>query len=205
MGEFPDRRKLINKTLSILIFTLFISVSSISSFQQSTLRSLGLLSQQSQSASEEELVIAPLTSGNWSLDQALETHLDICCILLQVQRWRKSYWECFLLLFMLNTNEWTWCFLRWWEPLSSVHLRGTCWRKCLFKLTSWTESVVCCWRRTTSLSAMVSGTYDMLSRTNVIMIIRVELFSSGLYTTCLCACSCSVLAETFILLLFSSP
>uniref|UniRef100_A0A3Q1HKY6 FAM65 N-terminal domain-containing protein n=1 Tax=Anabas testudineus TaxID=64144 RepID=A0A3Q1HKY6_ANATE len=57
--------------------------SGISSFQQSTLRSLGLLSQQSQSASEEELVIAPLTSGNWSLDQALETHLDICCILLQ--------------------------------------------------------------------------------------------------------------------------
>uniref|UniRef100_A0AAQ6IRV7 FAM65 N-terminal domain-containing protein n=1 Tax=Anabas testudineus TaxID=64144 RepID=A0AAQ6IRV7_ANATE len=60
--------------------------SGISSFQQSTLRSLGLLSQQSQSASEEELVIAPLTSGNWSLDQALETHLDICCILLQMMR-----------------------------------------------------------------------------------------------------------------------
>ncbi|XP_040888946.1 RIPOR family member 3 isoform X2 [Toxotes jaculatrix] len=53
------------------------------SFQQSTLRSLGLLSQDSQSASEEELVIAPLTSGNWGLDQALETHLDICIILLQ--------------------------------------------------------------------------------------------------------------------------
>uniref|UniRef100_A0A3Q3KHD9 FAM65 N-terminal domain-containing protein n=1 Tax=Monopterus albus TaxID=43700 RepID=A0A3Q3KHD9_MONAL len=59
--------------------------SGISSFQQSTLRSLGLLSQHSQSASEEELVITPLTSGNWGLDQALETHLDICCILLQVQ------------------------------------------------------------------------------------------------------------------------
>uniref|UniRef100_A0A1A8EJU6 Family with sequence similarity 65, member C n=1 Tax=Nothobranchius korthausae TaxID=1143690 RepID=A0A1A8EJU6_9TELE len=57
--------------------------SGISSFQQSTLRSLGLLSKDSQSASEEELVIAPLTSGNWGLDQALETHLDICCILLQ--------------------------------------------------------------------------------------------------------------------------
>ncbi|XP_078139727.1 RIPOR family member 3 [Centroberyx gerrardi] len=57
--------------------------SGISSFQQSTLRSLGLLSQDSQSASEEELVIAPLTSGNWGLDQALETHLDICSILLQ--------------------------------------------------------------------------------------------------------------------------
>ncbi|XP_029991174.1 RIPOR family member 3 [Sphaeramia orbicularis] len=58
--------------------------SGISSFQQSTLRSLGLVSQESQSASEEELTISPLTSGNWGLDQALETHLDICCILLQV-------------------------------------------------------------------------------------------------------------------------
>ncbi|KAM9408463.1 RIPOR family member 3 isoform 2-T4 [Pholidichthys leucotaenia] len=54
------------------------------SFQQSTLRSLGLLSQSSQSASEEELVVTPLTSGNWDLDQALETHLDICSILLQM-------------------------------------------------------------------------------------------------------------------------
>ncbi|XP_070699809.1 RIPOR family member 3 isoform X2 [Pempheris klunzingeri] len=43
-------------------------------------------SHNSQSASEEELVIAPLTSGNWSLDQALETHLDICCILLQAMK-----------------------------------------------------------------------------------------------------------------------
>ncbi|XP_047438101.1 RIPOR family member 3 [Mugil cephalus] len=60
--------------------------SGISSFQQSTLRSLGILSQDSQSASEEELVITPLTSGNWSLDQALETHLDICCILLQMMK-----------------------------------------------------------------------------------------------------------------------
>uniref|UniRef100_A0A3Q4HL44 RIPOR family member 3 n=1 Tax=Neolamprologus brichardi TaxID=32507 RepID=A0A3Q4HL44_NEOBR len=59
--------------------------SGISSFQQSTLRSHGILSQGSQSASEEELVITPLTSGNWGLDHALETHLDICCILLQVQ------------------------------------------------------------------------------------------------------------------------
>ncbi|XP_076003401.1 RIPOR family member 3 [Genypterus blacodes] len=58
--------------------------SGISSLQQGTLRSLGLLSQHSQSASEEELTIVPLTSGNWSLDQALETHLDLCCILLQV-------------------------------------------------------------------------------------------------------------------------
>ncbi|KAM7401580.1 hypothetical protein PAMP_016885 [Pampus punctatissimus] len=57
--------------------------SGISSFQRSTLRSFGLLSQDSQ---EEELVIAPLTSGNWGLDQALETHLDICCMLLQMIR-----------------------------------------------------------------------------------------------------------------------
>nr|XP_046240994.1 RIPOR family member 3 isoform X2 [Scatophagus argus] len=60
--------------------------SGISSFQQSTRRSLGIFSQNSQSASEEELVITPLTSGNWGLDQALETHLDICCILLQMAR-----------------------------------------------------------------------------------------------------------------------
>lgn len=58
--------------------------SGIGSFQQSTLRSLGILSTNSQSASEEELVITPLTSGNWSLDQALETHLDTCCLLLQM-------------------------------------------------------------------------------------------------------------------------
>ncbi|KAM9362300.1 RIPOR family member 3 [Symphorus nematophorus] len=60
--------------------------SGISSFGQSTHRSLGLLSQNSQSASEEELVIAPLTSGNWGVDQALETHLDICLSLLQMVR-----------------------------------------------------------------------------------------------------------------------
>ncbi|XP_034388601.1 LOW QUALITY PROTEIN: RIPOR family member 3 [Cyclopterus lumpus] len=38
------------------------------------------------STSEERLGVAPLTSGNWSLDQALETHLDLCCILLQTIR-----------------------------------------------------------------------------------------------------------------------
>uniref|UniRef100_A0A3P8U7W9 RIPOR family member 3 n=1 Tax=Amphiprion percula TaxID=161767 RepID=A0A3P8U7W9_AMPPE len=65
--------------------------SGISSFQQSTLRSLGLLSEDSQSASEEDLVITPLTSGNWGLDQALETHLDICCILLQVRDIHKLF------------------------------------------------------------------------------------------------------------------
>ncbi|XP_056294194.1 RIPOR family member 3 isoform X3 [Pseudoliparis swirei] len=35
------------------------------------------------STSEDCLGVAPLTSGSWSLDQTLETHLDICCILLQ--------------------------------------------------------------------------------------------------------------------------
>ncbi|XP_034005824.1 RIPOR family member 3 [Trematomus bernacchii] len=53
--------------------------SGISSLQQSTAKSLGF-----QSTSEEELVVTPLTSGNWCLDQALESHLDICCILLQM-------------------------------------------------------------------------------------------------------------------------
>ncbi|XP_029947884.1 RIPOR family member 3-like isoform X3 [Salarias fasciatus] len=36
--------------------------------------------------SQDPLPFAPLTSGNWSLDQALETHLDLCCILLQTLR-----------------------------------------------------------------------------------------------------------------------
>ncbi|XP_054473540.1 RIPOR family member 3 [Anoplopoma fimbria] len=54
--------------------------SGISSLQQSALRRLD------QSAAEEELVVTPLTSGNWGLDQALETHLDTCCILLQMIR-----------------------------------------------------------------------------------------------------------------------
>ncbi|KAI9541272.1 hypothetical protein NQZ68_032276 [Dissostichus eleginoides] len=53
--------------------------SGISSLQQSTAKSLGF-----QSTSEEELVVTPLTSGNWGLDQALESHLDICCILLKM-------------------------------------------------------------------------------------------------------------------------
>uniref|UniRef100_A0A8C9YA77 RIPOR family member 3 n=1 Tax=Sander lucioperca TaxID=283035 RepID=A0A8C9YA77_SANLU len=70
---------------------IYLYVYVISSLQQSTLKSLGLLSQNSQSTSEEELVITPLTSGNWGVDQALETHLDICCILLQVQYVSMSY------------------------------------------------------------------------------------------------------------------
>ncbi|XP_046880513.1 RIPOR family member 3 isoform X3 [Hypomesus transpacificus] len=53
----------------------------INSFQKTTLRSLGLQSHESQSA--EELGVVPLTSGNWSLDQTLETHLDICTVLLE--------------------------------------------------------------------------------------------------------------------------
>ncbi|XP_059184987.1 RIPOR family member 3 [Centropristis striata] len=57
--------------------------SGVGSLQQSALRSLGLLNLNSQTVSEEELVITPLTTGNWGLDQALETHLDICCLLLQ--------------------------------------------------------------------------------------------------------------------------
>ncbi|KAM8867778.1 RIPOR family member 3 isoform 2-T2 [Synchiropus picturatus] len=57
--------------------------SGMGSFQQSTLRSLGLIAQNSQSASEEELLVSPLTTGNWRLDQTLETHLDLCCILLK--------------------------------------------------------------------------------------------------------------------------
>ena len=81
--SFQTERRNSSETHSNNLWS-FLSVS-ISSFQQSTLRSRGLLSHHSQSASEEELAIAPLTSGNWGLDQALETHLDICLILLQVQ------------------------------------------------------------------------------------------------------------------------
>uniref|UniRef100_A0AAV2M4J3 FAM65 N-terminal domain-containing protein n=1 Tax=Knipowitschia caucasica TaxID=637954 RepID=A0AAV2M4J3_KNICA len=54
--------------------------SGISLFKESPLRSMGV----SPSASQEELGAVPLTSGNWSLDQAMEIHLDICCSLLQV-------------------------------------------------------------------------------------------------------------------------
>ncbi|KAF6716458.1 Protein FAM65C [Oryzias melastigma] len=57
-----------------------------SSFQHTPFRSLGLLSQDGSFASEDELAVAPLTCGDWGLDQALETHLDICCILLQMMR-----------------------------------------------------------------------------------------------------------------------
>ncbi|XP_077948736.1 RIPOR family member 3 isoform X2 [Gasterosteus aculeatus] len=37
-----------------------------------------------QSATDEDSAVAPLTSGNWSLDQALEIHLKTCCVLLQM-------------------------------------------------------------------------------------------------------------------------
>uniref|UniRef100_A0A3B4BD63 FAM65 N-terminal domain-containing protein n=1 Tax=Periophthalmus magnuspinnatus TaxID=409849 RepID=A0A3B4BD63_9GOBI len=66
---------------------------SISSIKESTLRSLGMIPRDT--ASQEELGVAPLTSGNWSLDQALETHLDICCILPKAQKTRDllQFWE----------------------------------------------------------------------------------------------------------------
>ncbi|KAM8914788.1 RIPOR family member 3 isoform 2-T2 [Spinachia spinachia] len=37
-----------------------------------------------QSATDEGSVVPPLTSGNWSLDQALEIHLETCRVLLQM-------------------------------------------------------------------------------------------------------------------------
>lgn len=49
------------------------------------LLSLDLHSQDNQSAYQEELLVTPLTSGDWGLDLTLETHLDKCSILLQVQ------------------------------------------------------------------------------------------------------------------------
>ncbi|RVE73333.1 hypothetical protein OJAV_G00049200 [Oryzias javanicus] len=61
-----------------------------SSFQQTPGRRPGLLSQDGLLGSEDELAVAPLTCGDWGLDQALETHLDICCILLQMMR-RTSF------------------------------------------------------------------------------------------------------------------
>ncbi|XP_019899992.2 RIPOR family member 3 isoform X6 [Esox lucius] len=59
-----------------------------SSFHQSMPRSLGLFSQYSQS--QEKLDVAPLTTGNYSLDQALETHLSICTLLLKAIRNSES-------------------------------------------------------------------------------------------------------------------
>ncbi|KAJ8358896.1 hypothetical protein SKAU_G00154210 [Synaphobranchus kaupii] len=53
----------------------------IGSFQENTLRSLGLLTQDVPSPEESD--IAPLTTGHSSLDQALEVHLETCKILLQ--------------------------------------------------------------------------------------------------------------------------
>ncbi|KAL6112613.1 ripor3 [Pungitius sinensis] len=37
-----------------------------------------------QSSTEEDSAVAPLTSGNWGVDQALEIHLETCCVLLQM-------------------------------------------------------------------------------------------------------------------------
>lgn len=47
-------------------------------------------------------------------------------------------------------------FLRWWAWLTLVKLRGTCSKKWLFRLKFWTESVICCLKRTISLPATVS-------------------------------------------------
>ncbi|XP_041744771.1 RIPOR family member 3 isoform X2 [Coregonus clupeaformis] len=60
----------------------------ISSFQESTLRSLGLFSQEIQSREKRD--VAPLTTGNYSLDHALETHLGICTLLLEAMRNSES-------------------------------------------------------------------------------------------------------------------
>ncbi|XP_029632331.1 RIPOR family member 3 isoform X4 [Salmo trutta] len=60
----------------------------ISSFQESTLRSLGLFYQESQS--RDKLDVATLTTGNYSLDHALETHLGICTLLLEAMRSSES-------------------------------------------------------------------------------------------------------------------
>lgn len=51
-----------------------------------------------QSATDEDSAVAPLTSGNWSLDQALEIHLKTCCVLLQV--------DCFCELCPHWSDEW---------------------------------------------------------------------------------------------------
>ncbi|XP_061074772.1 RIPOR family member 3 [Conger conger] len=53
----------------------------IGSFQENTLRSLGQLPQEG--LVPEDPDVAPLTTGNSSLDQALEVHLESCKILLQ--------------------------------------------------------------------------------------------------------------------------
>ncbi|KAL0978859.1 hypothetical protein UPYG_G00176680 [Umbra pygmaea] len=53
----------------------------ISSFQENTQRSLGLFCRYSQS--REKLDVTPLTTGKYSLDLALETHLGICTLLLE--------------------------------------------------------------------------------------------------------------------------
>uniref|UniRef100_A0A4W5MGU9 RIPOR family member 3 n=1 Tax=Hucho hucho TaxID=62062 RepID=A0A4W5MGU9_9TELE len=60
----------------------------ISSFQEGTLRSLGLFYQESQS--RDKLDVATLTTGNYSLDHALETHLGICTLLLEALRSSES-------------------------------------------------------------------------------------------------------------------
>ncbi|TRY77731.1 hypothetical protein DNTS_027897 [Danionella cerebrum] len=62
----------------------------VGSLNKSTLRNISLLSQGKKRPSSEDLAEAhhrthsPLSTGNYSLDQALETHLSVCVLLLKV-------------------------------------------------------------------------------------------------------------------------
>ncbi|KAG7478264.1 hypothetical protein MATL_G00078570 [Megalops atlanticus] len=60
----------------------------IGSFQENTLRSLGLLAQDVPSPEEANYI--PLTTGNYGLDQTLEVHLGICNVLLQQMKYTDS-------------------------------------------------------------------------------------------------------------------
>ncbi|XP_006639810.2 RIPOR family member 3 isoform X1 [Lepisosteus oculatus] len=60
----------------------------ISTFRESTLRSLGLLHQDTASTSKPE--VTPFTTGNFGLDQALEIHLSICSELLKQMKQSDS-------------------------------------------------------------------------------------------------------------------
>ncbi|XP_028855049.1 RIPOR family member 3 isoform X2 [Denticeps clupeoides] len=63
----------------------------ISSFQDNTLRSLGLISQGSPPQTERDVgEHLPLSTGIYSLDQSLETHLSICAVLLRALRSSES-------------------------------------------------------------------------------------------------------------------
>lgn len=179
-------------------FILFFSTN-ISSPKESIQKTSGPFSNTSLPVFKKELVINPLSSGNWDLDHTLETHLDTCCILLQVQNlphtstvnclsvWIASqmqkciyrYCQSWLAqqqlinyyynktqpiliiqslvsMLKLDQNLTKSHFLRWWAWLTLVKLRGTCSKKWLFRLKFWTESVICCLKKTISLPATVS-------------------------------------------------